>query len=210
MIDNQHALFAGLEGLPACSDMGLGGFVPPGAPCGVPWPINLLGIAYDEYIDETDFTYPSDNFDWYSLSITKQGGPSMSIPIIGPPADPGNPFHGISRRGQPGTRCEPLPAAGPMCPPAQVVPGQSFDVLTTLDLRVFDAVCVGSVPPPYSVPAGFALGRGECCGYTFQLYAQDKTWSDGWTGGYHHAWSLPWAVCICNDIKQHDHGNQPG
>ena len=89
MINNQHVLFAGLEGLPPCSDMSLGGFIPPGAPCGVPWPINLLGVAYDEYIDETDFTYPSDNFDFYSLSITKQGGPAMSIPVIGPPADPG-------------------------------------------------------------------------------------------------------------------------
>ena len=52
-------------------------------------------------------------------------------------------------------------------------------MLTILDLRVFDATCVGSVGSPYSVPSGFALKRGECCGYTFQLYAQDKTWSDG-------------------------------
>ena len=35
MINNQHVLFAGLEGLPPCSDMSLGGFIPPGAPCGV-------------------------------------------------------------------------------------------------------------------------------------------------------------------------------
>ncbi len=202
MYNNQHARFAGLEGLAACSDMSLGKFVPAGAPCGVAWPINLLGVAYDEYIDETDFTYPSDNFDFYSLSITKQGGPSMAIPVIGPPSDPGNPFHGTQRRGQPGTRCEPLPAGGPGCSPAQVVPGEALDVLTTLDLRVFDAVCAGSVLPPYSVPAGFALERGECCGYTFELYAQDKTWSDGWGGGFHHAWSLPWAVCICNDIAK--------
>ncbi len=42
--------------------------------------------------------------------------------------------------------------------------------------------------------------RNTCCGYTFQLYAQDKTWSDGWAGGFHHNWSSPWAVCICNDL----------
>ncbi len=202
MDTGDHVVFAGLEGLSACSDMSLGKFIPAGAPCGIAWPINLLGIAYDELIDESDTTYPSDNFDYYSLTVTRQGGPAMSIPIVGPPADPGNPFKGITRRGQPGTRCDPVPAAGPMCPPAQLVPGQSFDVLTALDLRVFDAVCVGSVGSPYVVPSGFALKRGECCGYTFQLYAQDKTWSDGYAGGLHHAWSLPWAVCICNDLKK--------
>ena len=65
--------------------------------------------------------------------------------------------------------------------------------------EVFDAVCAGTAKfPP---PAGFPLERGTCCGYTFQLYAQDKTWSDGVTGGLHHAWSLPWAVEVCNDLN---------
>ena len=209
MFSDVHVLFQGIEGLPGCTDMSLIHFAPPGAPCGVAWNVNLLGVAYDEYIDETDLGYPSDNFDFYSLSITKQGGPTLSVPISVSP-DPGNALHGISRRGQPGMRCEPLPAGGMSCAAAEVVPGQSFDVLTALDMRVFDALCAGSVPsPPYTVPAGFPLKRGTCCGYTFQLYAQDKTWSDGTAGALHRAWSSPWAVCICNDIDQH-HDNTTG
>jgi len=199
MISNHHVVFAGIEKLPSCSDMSLEKFVPQGAPCRMVWPAYPLGIAYDEYIDETDLTYPSDNFDFYTLSITRQGGPTYQVPITIAP-DPGNPTHGLLRRGQPGDRCEPLPASA--CGPAQLVPGQSFDVLTELDMRAFDAVCVGSMPAASRPPAGFALERGTCCGYTFQLYAQDKTWSDGWAGAYHHAWSLPWAVCICNDLPR--------
>jgi hypothetical protein len=202
MATSVQVLFHGLEGLPSCQDLHLNSnsaFIPPGAPCNVAWPVNLLGIAYDEYIDETDLTYPSDNFDFYTLSITKQTGEVLIVPITVAP-DPMNALHGLQRRGQPGVRCEPLPAGGIGCPPAEVVPGQSFDVLTALDMRVFDAVCAPNVPAPYSVPATFPLPRGTCCGYTYQLYAQDKTWSDGWAGGFHHAWSLPWAVCICNDL----------
>jgi hypothetical protein len=47
---------------------------------------------------------------------------------------------------------------------------------------------------------GFALEREHCCGYTFQLYARDKTRSSA-PVPRHEAWSLPWAVCICNDLK---------
>jgi hypothetical protein len=202
MSTDEQVLFHGLEGLPSCQDLHLNpnqSFIPPGAPCNVAWPLNLLGIAYDEYIDETLLTYPSDNFDFYSLTITKQTGEVLSVPITISP-DPLNPLHGLLRRGQPGARCESLPAGGIGCFPAEIVPGQSFDVLTALDMRVFDATCAPSVPAPYSIPSTFPLPRGTCCGYTFQLYAQDKTWSDGWAGGFHHAWSLPWAVCICNDL----------
>src|SRR5215471_10390406 len=194
--------FHGIQGVPSCQDLHVNPnqpFVPPGAPCNVAWNVNLTGIAYDEFIDETDLTYPSDNFDFYSLSITKQTGEVLQVPITIAP-DPANPLHGILRRGQPGFRCEPLPAGGLGCGPAELVPGQSFDVLTALDMRVFDAVCAPSVPAPYSIPATFPLPRGSCCGYTFQLYAQDKTWSDGFAGGFHHAFSLPWAICICNDL----------
>lgn len=207
MVTNVQVLFHGLEGLASCQDLHLNpnsGFMPPGAPCNVQWPVNLLGIAYDEFIDETDLTYPSDNFDFYSLSITKQTGEVLNVPITIAP-DPMNALHGLQRRGQPGVRCEALPAGGPGCLPAEVVPGQSFDVLTTLDMRVFDANCAPTLQlqnPDYSIPPTFPLPRGTCCGYTFQLYAQDKTWSDGWGGGFHHAWSLPWAVCICNDLPK--------
>jgi len=206
MINNKHVVFEGIEKLPGCTDLHLKAeyspFVPDGAPCHIPWHVNLLGIAYDEYIDETDPSYPSDNFDYYSLKITKQGGPAWNVPItIG--TDPADPTHGLLRRGQPGDRCEPLPAGGPGCPPAQIVPGKSYDVLTQLDMRAFDEVCVSQImPASLRPPAGFALKRGTCCGYTFRLYAQDKTWSNGWKGGFHHAWSLPWAVCICNDLPE--------
>ncbi len=195
--------FGGLEGLPGCEDMGLKKFVPAGAPCGVAWPINLLGIVYDEYIDNADLSYPSDNFDYYSLWITRQGGPTYSVPvtpsllpaIFGP-----DPLRGTSRVGDPGTRCETAIAG---CAPP-VFPPKFHSLLTKLDLRIFDVVCAASLVAPFAPPAGFALERGKCCGYTFQLYAQDKTWSDGGPGICHRAWSLPWAVCICNDVESKD------
>lgn len=202
MCPNEHVVFGGISGLPGCTDLhlGLGGaFVPPGAPCHMPWPVDLMGIAYDEYIDYTDKTYPSDNFDFYSLSITRQGGPTLSIPIT-VCTSPSNAFAGICRRGDPGTRCEPILAVGG-CPPPPSLPARFNEVLTSLDLRVFDAECAPNVPVPYFVPDGFALKRGECCGYAFVLYAQDKTWSDGGgPGNCHWAYSSPWAVCICNDL----------
>jgi hypothetical protein len=202
MQDNKHAEFAGLQGLPACTDLHLTDgsiFVPPGAPCGVAWPVNLMGVAYDEYIDETDLIYPSDNFDFYSLWITRQGGLTLSVPItpdlvtFGP-----DPLRGTSRVGDPGDRCEPLPAAMG-CPPPPAPPAKFFGLLTVLDLRVFDVVCAASVLAPYVIPVGFPLERGTCCGYTFQLYARDKTRSSS-PVPCHEAWSAPWAVCICNDL----------
>jgi len=199
------AEFGGLEGLPSCTDMHLGlngQFVPPGAPCNQPWPINLLGIAYDEYIDETDPTPPSDNFDYYSLWVTRQGGPTYSIPItpsLAPVLFGPNPLAGTQRVGDPGTRCEPLPATLG-CPVPPPPPVKFFGLLTQLDLRIFDAVCAGSLVAPFTPPAGFPLDRGTCCGYSFQLYAQDKTWDDGGPGLCHRIWTAPWAVCICNDL----------
>ena len=69
---------------------------------------------------------------------------------------------------------------------------------------------------PHLQPVTFSLGQsvcepGErsdycyfptsCCGFTFQLYAQDKTRSDaGGPGNCDWAYSSPWAVCICNDL----------
>jgi hypothetical protein len=201
-----HVLFAGLSGVPSCSDLHLNPdqpFIPQGANCNMPWNLDLLGVAYDEYIDQTDLTYPSDNFDFYSLAITKATGESVQVPITVFP-DPLDAYHGIRRRGQPGERCEPLPGGGMGCLPAEVVPGHAIDVLTQLDMRVFDAVCAPCLPnPPYVVPATFPLKRGECCGYTFQLYAQDKTWSNGHAGGYHRQYSPPVAICICNDLRPH-------
>ncbi|KAB2834154.1 MAG: hypothetical protein F9K48_06865 [Candidatus Brocadia sp.] len=196
-----HVEFGGLEGLPGCTDMHLGPnsiFVPPGAPCGIPWPINMLGIAYDEYIDNADLTPPSDNFSYYSLWITRQGGPTYSVPItmaLAPPLFGPDTLKGTSRVGDPGTRCEEFI---PGCP-APVHPPKFYGLLTKLDLRIFDAECAPSLVAPFAPPAGFPLERGTCCGYTFQLYARDKTISN--TVSCHERWSLPWAVCICNDLS---------
>lgn len=202
MTSDVQVAFGGISGLPGCTDLHLGlqgQFVPPGAPCNKPWPVDLMGIAYDEFIDYTDMTCPSDNFDFYSMTITRQGGPTMSVPIT-VCTDPGSAFRGICRRGDPGIRCEPIPAVAG-CPPPPPPPSKFLDVLTSLDLRVFDAVCAPSVPAPYVIPPGFSLERGKCCGYAFVLYAQDKTYSDGGgPGNCHWAYSSPWAVCICNDL----------
>jgi hypothetical protein len=98
---------------------------------------------------------------------------------------------------EPGTRCEeafgcPAPAHGAKSP----------GLLTKLDLRIFDAICSAdpSLTSPFTPPAGFPLNRGDCCTYTFVLFAQDKTWSNAFAGGYHYAYSLPWAVEVCNDL----------
>src|SRR2546422_1025506 len=116
--------------------------------------MNLLGVAYDEYIVPIDLTYPSDNFDYYSLWITRQGGPTYSVPVtpdcvtFGP-----DPHKGTQRVGEPGIRCE--EAIGGC--PAPLHPARFPGALTQLDLRVFDAVCAGSAKfPP---PAGFPLER---------------------------------------------------
>ena len=117
-------------------------------------------------------------------------------PLFGP-----DPLKGTSRVGDPGERCEPMPTISG-CPVPPPIPPKVFGTLTTLDLRVFDEVCAAdpSLVAPFKPPAGFALERGTCCGYTFQLYAKDKTVSS--SPPCHELWSLPWAVCICNDLEK--------
>ena len=162
MVYDKYVVFEGIEGLPSCTDLHLGPetkLIPPGAPCGVPWPVALLGIAYDEYIDETDLAYPSDNFDFYNLSITRQGGPTYIVPItpsLAPPVFGPDPLRGTSRVGDPGERCEPLPTISG-CPVPPPIPPKVFGTLTTLDLRAFDEVCAPSLVAPFAPPAGFAL-----------------------------------------------------
>ena len=205
--DTQHVWFdnkrmyyevTGLQGVKGCEDLSLPKFVPPGAPCDTPWPLNLMGIVYDEYIEPANFAYPSDNFDYYRLRVTRQGGPTYQIPVtpsLAPPIFGPNPLHGNQRVGDPGTRCE----EESECPPPPFPPKFS-GVLSQLDLRIFDEVCETSLVAPFRPPPGFALKRGTCCGYAFQIYARDKTRSTAPTpchGGY---WSTAWAVCICNDI----------
>ena len=207
-----HVEFDGLEGVGSCQDVCLSKFVPANAPCNICWPMNLLGIAFDENIDPADNTYPSNNFDYYSLSIARQGGPSYQVPItpmsLCPAVFGPNPLIGTQGVGEPGTRCEQFFASCPVPAHGSKSPG----TLTQLDLRIFDAVCAAdpSLKSPFTPPAGFPLERGDCCTYTFVLFAQDKTWSNsidpspvipGSSGaGLHWGTSLPWAVEICNDL----------
>ncbi len=199
-----HVNFAGLEGVKGCEDMSLKKFVPEGAPCGTPWPMHLLGTVFDEYIDSADLSYPSDNFDYYWIRITRQGGPTYLVPItptLAPPVFGPDPLKGTQRVGDPGTRCE-TGIGG--CPPPPFPPAFA-GVLTSLDLRIFDAVCAPGLVAPFKPPAKFPLNRGECCGYTFQLYARDQTRSTS-PAPCHEKWSLPWAVCICNDADESNDG----
>jgi hypothetical protein len=147
----------------------------------VPWKLPVSGIAYDEYIDETlPLSRPNDNFDYYVVSIEKQGGPSLSIPVPGPG---GSCYYGTSRVGDPGTRCGMF-----MAPP-------TIGTLATFDLRAIDPDCQAQLP--YVVPAGFATKRGECCVYIFHLTVYDRTSRP--CGGN---WATSdWPVKICNDLK---------
>jgi hypothetical protein len=209
-IDNQpiHAQLAGFAGVPNCSRLLLKK-LSGGAGCGTPWLGQLMGVAFDELIDPFDPTYPSDNFHYYSIWITRgcPGGPTWQIPIT---PDLVN-FHadaltgavdqhrGTSRVGDPGKRCWQTAGCPPGPPNWPVVPMHFYGPLTAFDLRAFDAVCAASLAPPFAPPPGFALKRGECCPYTIQLYVRDRTRSDC-TPGCHEKWSAPCAVYVCNDL----------
>lgn len=169
-----------INAVPKCADLFVSTFALP-PDCSVPWSLPVSGIAYDPYIDPAlPFTRPNDNFDYYTVTVIKQGGPSLQIPVPGPG---GACFHGTSRVGT-CTQC-------PGDPPG----GDVYGTLAMFDLRAVDLICSPSLP--YAVPAGFGLKRGECCVYTFQVYAQDRTITPG---GPHRKWDF-WPVKICNDLK---------
>lgn len=169
-----------IDAVPRCADLFLSQFaVPPD--CSVPWPLPLVGYAYDEYIDESlPFSRPNDNFDYYVVGVEKQGGPSLSLPIPGPG---GACYYGTSRVGDPGTRCG-VKISEPV-----------YGVLTMFDLRAIDPQCSASLP--YVVPDGFATPRQECCVYTFKLAVYDRT-----SRTCEVNWKpADWPVKICNDLK---------
>ena len=169
-----------INAVPKCADLFVSQFAKP-PDCSVPWSLPVSGIAYDEYIDETlPLTRPNDNFDYYVVSVEKQGGPSIAIPVPGPG---GTCFYGTSRVGDPGTRCG-VPTV------AQVIA-----TLTLFDLRAIDPTCKAMVP--YAVPDAFTLARGECCVYIFHLYVQDRT---ARPCGVSYA-TADWPVKICNDLQ---------
>jgi len=168
-----------IDAVPKCADLFISQFAQP-PDCSVPWSLPVSGIAYDEYIDDTlPLTRPNDNFDYYVVSVTKQGGPSIGIPVPGPG---GSCYHGTSRVGDPGTRCG-IPTV------AQVI-----GTLANFDLRAIDPLCKASLP--FVVPDAFTTARGECCVYTFSLTVYDRT---ARPCGVSHAQSS-WPVKICNDL----------
>ena len=169
-----------IDAVPKCADLFISQFALP-PDCSVPWSLPVSGIAYDEYIDETlPLARPNDNFDYYAISIEKQGGPSLTIPIPGPG---GTCYYGTSRVGDPGTRCG-VPTV------AQII-----GTLTTFDLRAIDPLCQASLP--YVVPPGFATPRGQCCVYIFHLTVYDRT---ARPCGVNYA-TADWPVKICNDLQ---------
>ncbi len=169
-----------IDAVPKCADLFVSKFANP-PDCSVPWSLPISGIAYDEYIDDTAMVHPrpDDNFDYYVVSVEKQGGASISLPIPGPG---GACFYGTSRVGDPGTRCG-----------VATVP-QVIGTLTSFDLRAVDPLCKASLP--YVVPNDFTIPRGECCVYIFHLTVYDRT---ARACGINWA-SADWPVKICNDL----------
>jgi hypothetical protein len=177
-----------IGGIDPCAGVNLSGFAVGGADCKVAWPAKLLGIAYDEYIEEGNLAVPSDNFGGYQLWIRKDGGPWFNLPIPGPGSPPwGPPFVGTSRVGDPGAahKCA---SAVPPVPPGPETPG----ILTVLDMRRLDAVCNPAEPL-------LTLNRGECCGYVVWLSVWDTTVCPQGPNGRHQKDDF-FPFCICNDL----------
>lgn len=171
-----------IDAVPKCADLFVSKFANP-PDCFTPWNLPVSGIAYDPYIDTAmPLTRPNDNFDYYTVAITKQGGPTLNIPI--PAMGSGLCYYGTSRVGY----CQ-------LCPGDPPPVGDGFGTLTTFDLRSVDPLCSGSLP--YAVPPGFTIPRGDCCVYTFSVYVRDRTI---FSGGPHDATDI-WPVKICNDLK---------
>jgi hypothetical protein len=195
-----HGRINQISGVPPCATINISQFAAGGGDCSVDWPANLLGIAYDEYIEEGNLSSPSDNFDGYQLWIKKDGGGWFSIPIPGPGSPPwGPPFIGTSRVGDPGVRC------ANAVPPAGVIPPTTPGILAILDLRRLDAVCNPGEP-------GLTLDRehrddqgniipGECCGYIIWLQVRDKSICPSLSSGRHQVDEF-FPFCICNDLKR--------
>ena len=171
----------GILGVPPCAVINLSQIQNAGN-CNVAWPLAIQGIAYDEYILETDtHTHPSDNFGGYCMTVTRQGGvesgcSALILSVALPVPVPTSPTTiGTNRVGDPGVRC------GTASPPPPMPPAKQSNTLTTLDARMFDAVCAASAQP--APPAGFALQRanpatgapGECCSFFLTLDVWDTT-----------------------------------
>lgn len=197
-----HLSLAGLEGLRSCQTLSMARFTG-NQPCAQPWPLPVMGTAYDEYIIPLDHSYPSDNFDFYTLTITRNcGGPSYSVPITRDlvhwdkdiVTGAMDPLKGTAHVGVPPKLCACDPSLGPA----------HDGVLTLLDMRIFDAQCAALLPAPFKPPAGFALQRGERCAYSIQLCGQDKTVNDAGPGLCHYGCTPCCAITVENDLPHKD------
>lgn len=189
-----YGSIANLGHLAACATVDLSQFAANGLNCALPWPAALEGIAYDEYIEEGNFSAPSDNFGGYSISILKAGGGWHPVPIPGPGTPPwSGPFVGSSRVGDPGLRC---PTA---VPPPGLIPPKTNGILALIDMRRLDAVC--NTNP---ADADLVLQRGECCGFIIHLSVWDASICPSLSGGRHGV-DVDFPFCICNDLPSH-HG----
>jgi hypothetical protein len=184
-----------VSGVPACATIELGQFAAAGADCTLPWPASLLGIAFDEYIEEGNGAVPSDNFGGYTVSIRKDGGPWFSLPVPGPGAPPwGGPFIGTSRVGDPGARC------ATASPPPGAIPPETPGILALIDMRRLDAVC-NPAEPGLTLKRGKRLPDGtvqpgECCGYIIHLKVWDTTICPSEPYGRHQREdSFPFYIC---------------
>jgi hypothetical protein len=215
--DTQHVWFdnkaiygeiTSLLGVAPCAVLNLSQ-IPNAGNCGVVWPLSIQGIAYDEYILETDtLTHPSDNFGGYCLTLTKQGGVESScspivLSVALPVPSPASPTNvGTQRVGDPGVRCL---TAAPL-PMGFVIPPKTSNTLTVMDARMFDADCAASASPV--PPAGFALHRAnpktgqaaECCAFFFALDVWDTSICPSLSGGHHQPPTFIWPIYICNDL----------
>jgi hypothetical protein len=215
--DTQHVWFdnkaiygeiTSLLGVAPCAVLNLSQ-IPNAGNCGVVWPLSIQGIAYDEYILETDtVTHPSDNFGGYCLTLTKQGGLESScspivLSVALPVPSPASPTNiGTQRVGDPGVRCL---TAAPL-PMGFVIPPKTSNTLTVMDARMFDADCAASASPV--PPGGFALHRAnpktgqaaECCAFFFALDVWDTSICPSLSGGRHQPPTFIWPVYICNDL----------
>ena len=197
---NIYGSIAQLGSVAPCATVDLSVFAPASADCSVAWPAQLKGVAYDEFIEEGNFSPPSNNFGGYSLQIMKAGASWHSLPIPGPGSSPwSGPFVGTSRVGDPGTRC---PTAVP--PPGVVT--FSDGILALLDLRMLDSVCNTLAADADLVlqratvsPTGQLLTPGECCGFIVNLSVWDTSVCPSLPDGRHQV-DFPFPFCICNDL----------
>jgi hypothetical protein len=198
---NIYGSIAQIGSLAACSTVDLSVFAGGSADCTVAWPAPLEGVAYDEYIEEGNFSQPSDNFGGYSLQILKAGGGWHNLPIPGPGNSPwSGPLVGTSRVGDPGTRCPTaVPAPG-------LIPPFTNGILALLDMRRLDSVCNTNPVDSDLVlqratvsPSGKPLTPGECCGFIVHLTVWDTSICPSLGAGRHQV-DVYFPFCICNDL----------